>query len=72
MLSSEGFQATWQYIDLFINGLICTVSLSFFTVIFGFILALFLAIMRLSNWRPFKSLGLDKDGHLRGEGRMNE
>ena len=72
MLSSEGFRATWQYIDLFINGLVCTVSLSFFTVIFGFILALFLAFMRLSGWRPFKSLGLDKDGHLRGEGVLTE
>ena len=68
MLSSEGFRATWQYIDLFINGLVCTVSLSFFTVVFGFILALFLAFMRLSGWRPFRALGLDRDGHLRGEG----
>ena len=68
MLTSEGFRTTWQYIDMFVNGLICTVSLSFFTVVFGFMLALVLAIMRLSNWRPFKNLGLDKDGHLRGEG----
>ena len=68
MITQEGFQATWRYIDMFVNGLICTVSLSFFTVIFGFILALFLAIMRLSNWRPFKRLGMDKNGHLRGPG----
>jgi polar amino acid transport system permease protein len=26
--------------------------------------------MRLSGWRPFKALGLDKDGHLRGEGLL--
>ena len=68
MITQEGFQATWRYIDMFVDGLICTVSLSFFTVIFGFILALFLAIMRLSNWRPFKRLGMDKNGHLRGPG----
>lgn len=68
MLTQEGFQATWKYIDMFVDGLICTVSLSLFTVIFGFILALILAFMRLSNWRPFKSLGLDRNGHLRGDG----
>ncbi|MDO4816527.1 MAG: amino acid ABC transporter permease [Bacillota bacterium] len=50
---------------MFVDGLVCTVSLSFFTVIIGFILALVLAVMRLSNWRPFKFLALDKDGHLR-------
>ena len=68
MLTSEGFRATWNYIDLFVHGLICTVSLSLLTVIFGFILALILAFLRLSNWRPFKALGLDKNGHLRGDG----
>ena len=53
MFTAAGFERTWEYIDLFKEGLICTVSLSLLTVIFGFVLALLLAIMRLSNVRPF-------------------
>ncbi len=68
MFTKAGFVKTWQYIELFRQGLICTVSLSLLTVIFGFILALFLAVLRLSNIRPFASLGLDRDGHLRDQG----
>ena len=40
--------------DMFVDGLICTVSLSALTVIFGFILALVLALMRMSKFRPLK------------------
>ena len=58
MFTAAGFERTWEYIDLFKEGLICTVSLSLLTVIFGFVLALLLAIMRLSNVRPFRFLGL--------------
>jgi len=63
MFTSEGFARTWQYIDLFKQGLVCTIMLSLLTVVFGFILALVLAVMRLSDIRPFRSLGIDKDGH---------
>lgn len=70
MFSAAGFAKTWEYIDLFKQGLVCTVSLSLLTVIFGFILALILAIMRLSNFRPFRSLGLTKDGRLREPGPL--
>ena len=42
---------------MFLEGLICTVSLSFLTVIFGFILALVLALMRMSNFCPLRFLG---------------
>ena len=49
MLSVSGFQKAFEYIDLITQGLICTLSLSALTVLFGFILALFLAICRLSN-----------------------
>lgn len=66
--TQEGFAITWDYKQLFIDGLICTVSLSALTVIFGFILALVLAVMRLSKWHPFSFLALDKNGHLREEG----
>ena len=64
----EGFSTTWDYRQLFIDGLVCTVSLSALTVIFGFILALLLAVMRLSTWQPFGFLALDKHGHLREDG----
>lgn len=70
MFTKEGFELTWDYRQLFIDGLVCTVSLSALTVIFGFILALFLAVMRLSKWHPFGALALDKNGHLREEGGL--
>lgn len=54
MISIKGFQVAFKYFQLFEEGLICTVTLSFLTVIFGFILALVLALMRMSNFRPLK------------------
>ena len=68
MFSISGFEKTFEYLDLFKQGLICTVSLSFFTVLFGFMLALVLAVMRLSDFRPFRSLALTADGHEKEEG----
>ena len=68
MLTAAGFEATYRYSSMFVQGLICTVLLSLLTVLFGFVLALLLATMRLSNFRPFRSLGLTRDGHLRQQG----
>lgn len=68
MFTAAGFERTFEYIDMFKEGLICTVSLSALTVIFGFVIALILAIMRLSNFCPFRALALDKSGHLRQQG----
>ena len=34
----------------------------------GFCIALVLALMRMSNVRPFRALGFDKDGHQKEEG----
>ena len=68
MFTAAGFEKTWEYIGLFKEGLVCTISLSLLTVIFGFILALVLAIMRLSDFRPFRALGLTQDGRLREPG----
>jgi len=65
MVSAAGFAKTWQYIELFKQGLICTVALSALTVLFGFILALILAVLRLSDIRPLKSLALDKNGKVK-------
>ena len=68
MLSVNGFRAALRYLTMFKEGMICTVSLSFLTVVFGFLLALVLALMRMSNFRPFRALGLNRDGHLRDGG----
>ena len=65
MLSIEGFQSAFRYIQLFKEGLVCTVSLSAFTVIFGFVLALMLALMRMADFRPLRFL----DNTQGGEGR---
>ena len=62
------FPKILPYAQLFKQGLVVTVLLSLFTVMIGFVLALILAVMRLSNFRPVRSLGLDKDGHLRDGG----
>ena len=56
MLSISGFQKAFEYINLIEQGMICTLSLSALTVLFGFILALFLAICRLSNIKVDKFL----------------
>ena len=56
LLSIEGFQVAFKYFELFEQGLVCTVTLSFLTVIFGFVLALVLALMRLSGIAPLKFL----------------
>ena len=71
MFTQAGFQKTWQYIDLFEQGLVTTLALSALTVLFGFILALILAVMRLSDIRPFRALGLTKDGRLREQGVLS-
>ena len=56
MLSAQGFAATFKYLSMFRDGLICTISLSALTVIFGFVLALILAMIRLSNFNVFRFL----------------
>ena len=53
------------YAQLFRQGLLVTVLLSLFTVAIGFVLALILALMRMSNIRPFRALAVDRNGHLR-------
>jgi len=68
MLTQAGFAKTWQFIDLFKQGLVCTVALSALTVVFGFILALMLAVLRLSDLRPLKFLSVDKNGKVMDTG----
>ena len=58
------------YALLFRQGLLVTVLLSLFTVVIGFVLALILALMRMSNVRPFRFLAVNRDGHLREGGPL--
>lgn len=66
----SNFSKIAPYAELFKQGIIVTVLLSVFTVAIGFCIALILALMRMSNVRPFRSLGLDKDGHMREGGPL--
>jgi len=67
-IQAENFAKIAPYQQLFIQGILVTVLLSVFTVLIGFCIALVLALMRMSNVCPFRSLGLDKDGHMREGG----
>ena len=64
----SNFSKVAPYMSMFKEGLMVTILMSLFTVMIGFVLALILALMRMSNVCPFRSLGLDKDGHLRDGG----
>ena len=64
----SNFSKIAPYAELFWQGLLVTVLLSLFTVVIGFCLALVLALMRMSNVRPFRFLGIDREGHQRERG----
>lgn len=49
----KNFSVVATYAQMFKEGLVVTILLSLFTVIIGFVLALILAVMRMSNFRPF-------------------
>ena len=68
MFTAAGFAKALAYWKLFLQGVVCTVCLSFLTVLFGFLLALLITGMRMSDFRPFRALALTRDGHERGEG----
>lgn len=54
LISWRGFEKAFEYWQMFLEGLLCTVSLSALTVIFGFVLALLLALMRMSKIAPLR------------------
>lgn len=56
MLTSKGFEAAFSYWQLFLQGVVCTVSLSALTVVLGFILALLLAVCRMGRVRLLRIL----------------
>lgn len=64
----DNFSKIAPYAQLFKQGMIVTILLSVFTVLIGFCIALVLAVMRMSNIRPFRALEIDKNGHLREQG----
>ena len=67
-ISAGGFEKTFRYAKLFQQGLAITVLLALFTVLIGFLLGILLAVMRLSSFRPFRFLSIDKNGRLRDGG----
>ena len=56
MLTLKGFEKALEYWQLFLQGVACTISLSALTVIFGFILALILAVCRLGRSKVLKAI----------------
>ena len=75
----SNFEKIVPYLDLFKQGLQVTILLSACTVAIGFVLALILAVMRLSNCTPFLWLSrafpgafgffeYEKDGRKRDAG----
>ncbi len=64
----SNFPKIVPYAQLFRQGLLVTVLLSLFTVAIGFCIAMLLALMRMSSFRPLRFLGLDQDGHQRESG----
>ena len=56
MLTLEGFKKAFAYLPLFGQGVVCTVSLSALTVLFGFILALVLALCRMGKLKILRFL----------------
>lgn len=55
-----------DYIDYFFRGAGITLSLSFFTVIFGVLLGVFIALMRMSKVAPLRWLGTAYVEFIRG------
>lgn len=55
-VKAENFKLITPFLDMFKQGTIVTVMLALCTVIIGFVLALLLAVMRMSSFRPFLML----------------
>ena len=68
LIKLSSFTKLVPYAGMFGKGLVITIMLAVGTVLVGFVLGIILALMRMTDIRPFRALGLDKDGHLRGEG----
>ena len=56
MLSAAKFEITFKYMDLFWQGVVCTVSLSALTVVLGFMLALIIVLCRMGKFKVFRAI----------------
>ena len=70
-ISASGFARVFQYSQMFKEGMLCTVYLSFFTVVLGFVLALLLATMRMSDINIYRLLPRDTQRSLRLKGGIS-
>ena len=68
LIKLSNFAKLAPYGEMFGQGLAITVMLSIGTVAVGAVLGVILALMRMSDLRPLRFLGLDKEGRLRGPG----
>ena len=64
-ITAENFEKTFRYIKLIEQGLLVTVLLAASTVVIGFVLGIILAIMRMTDIRPFRFLAYGKNGRIR-------
>ena len=64
-ITMEGFEKTFRYIKLIEQGIFTTILLALFTVVIGFVLGILLAIMRMTDFRPFRFLAYGKNGRIR-------
>ena len=53
IIKAENFAVVASYVQMFGQGVVVTVLLSLLAAVIGFALALVLAVMRMSNFRPF-------------------
>ena len=56
MLTIKGFEKAFEYWQLFLQGVVCTISLSALTVLLGFILALAIATCRMGRSRILRAV----------------
>ena len=56
MLTIKGFEKAFEYWQLFLQGVVCTISLSALTVVLGFILALLIATCRMGRSRILRAV----------------
>ena len=56
MLTIKGFEKAFEYWQLFLQGVVCTISLSALAVFFGFILALVIATCRMGRSRILRAV----------------
>ncbi len=64
LISAEGFSKTFRYSKAIAEGLAVTVMLALFTVVIGFVLGILLAILRMTDIRPFRFLAYGKKGRI--------